>query len=249
MLLNPEEYKYTRFKQHRNDGEEYGESGPLYLAEHTDGTKLIVKQMNAMDAANEYLACSLAQLLNIYAPKAWLFSYHKQIKRISFRYSVGIEYLENLMPISKDELISHPHETAQALILNALINQEDGVEIGMHNGKVVTYDFASAFSMDNNLRDGFLKLMKNPSEELQEHLKVRISNYRDYLDSAYEVLLESDIPSDVIDEEYRKIGDAFLKLADQKAFKPILREMGEIYPHAIVEYYRSILVAIEDLFG
>lgn len=55
MLLNPENYNYTRFKQNRRDGEEYGESGPLYIATHSDGSKLLVKQMNALYAAKNIL--------------------------------------------------------------------------------------------------------------------------------------------------------------------------------------------------
>ena len=84
MLLNSENYSCVRFNQQCKNGKEYGESGPLYIATHTDGSKFLVKKMNAMDAANEYLTCSLTQLFGINTSKAWLFSSHKQIKRISF---------------------------------------------------------------------------------------------------------------------------------------------------------------------
>lgn len=145
MLLNPENYNYTRFKQNRREGEEYGESGPLYIATHTDGSKLLVKQMNTMDAANEYLACSLAQILGINTPKAWLFSSHKQIKRISFRHSVGIEFLDGLSPATKEDFLYCPHEAARCVILNLIVDQEDGTSYGICNGHIFTYDFGSTF--------------------------------------------------------------------------------------------------------
>ena len=112
----------------------------MYLAKDCDESKLIVKQMNAMDAANEYLACSIARLLGINTSTAWLFSSHKQIKRISFRHSVGIEFLEDFVLATKEDLIQLPNEVARCIILNLLVNQEDGMSFSVHGNRIYTYD-------------------------------------------------------------------------------------------------------------
>lgn len=241
MLLNPENYDYSRFNQKRSDGNEYGESGPLYLAENTDGNKLIMKQMNAMDAANEYLACAMAQLLSINTPKAWLFSSHKQIKRISFRHSVGIELFEDFMPATKEDMLQSPNETARCIILNLLINQEDGMSFCVHDGSIYTYDFGSAFTMGIIFQDGFLKEMKAPTQKLLQYLTQRAEGHRRYLYDAVSMLRKYDIPVDVMEVEYRDIRDKFLLLMEQHAFEPILEDVNALYPNAVVDYYRMLL--------
>lgn len=248
MLLNPENYEYCRFNQKRNDGNEYGESGPLYMATRQDSFKLLVKQMNAMDAANEYLACSLAQLLDVNTPKAWLFSSHKQIKRISFRYSVGIEFLDDFSPATTEDMLLSPNEAARCIIFNMMIDQEDGESYAVHKGRIYTYDFASAFTMGINFQDGFIKEMKLPSKELSEFLAQRINEFRQYLYDAVSTLIKNDILTDVIEAEYKDIRDKFLILAESNGFEPILEDIGELYPEAIVDYYRMILNEISNLF-
>lgn len=241
MLLNPENYTYSRFKQYRKDGEEYGDSGPLYLAEHSDGTKLLVKQMNTMDTANEYLSCSIAQLLGINAPRAWLFSSHKQIKKISFRHSVGIEYFEDFKPATKEEFLENSHDAAKGLILNLLIDQEDGTEFGMHQNSIYTFDFSNTFTMSCYFGDRFLKMLESPSNELIQLLERRRDTYSSYLDSAIDVLSESLIAPEIMEEEYRNIRERYLTLIKNQDFEPILDEIGKLYPEAIVDFYRSIL--------
>ncbi len=241
MLLNPENFEYSRFNQMRSDGNEYGESGPLYLAKDYDGSKLIVKQMNAMDAANEYLACSIARLLGINTPRAWLFSSHKQIKRISFRHSVGIEFFEDFLLATKEDLIQLPNEAARCIILNLLVNQEDGMSFGVHGNRIYTYDFGSAFGMGINFQDGFLKEMKSPTQEMSQFLIQKVNVFRRYLYDAISVLKKSDIPTDVMEVEYTDIRERFLSLMEQNAFEPLLEDISELYPKAIVNYYRMLL--------
>ena len=248
MLLNPENYNYTRFKQNRTDGEEYGESGPLYIATHADGSKLLVKQMNAMDAANEYLACSLAQILGINTPKAWLFSSHKQIKRISFRHSVGIEFLDGLSLATKEDFLSCPNEAARCVILNLIADQEDGTSYGIYNGHIFTYDFGSTFTMGVNFQDNFLKLMKLPPDDLIQHLKNRRNSYRQYLNAAFDSITKSFLPVEIVEDEYVNIRNIFIDLTKSNGFEPIFDDIGKLYPKAIVEYYRSLLLELEEVF-
>lgn len=241
MLLNPENFEYSRYNQKRSDGNKYGESGPLYLAKDCDGIKLIVKQMNAMDAANEYLASSIARLLGINTPTAWLFSSHKQIKRISFRHSVGIEFFEDFILATKEDLIQLPNEAARCIILNLLVNQEDGMSFGVHGNRIYTYDFGSAFGMGINFQDGFLKEMKSPTQEMSQFLTKRVNGFRRYLYDAISVLKKSDIPMDVMEVEYTDIRERFLSLMEQNAFEPILEDISVLYPKAVVNYYRMLL--------
>lgn len=241
MLLNPENYEYCRFNQKRSDGNEYGESGPLYMATDQTGNKLLVKHMNAMDAANEYLACSLAQLLEINAPKAWLFSNHKQIKRISFRHSVGIEFFDGFINATKENMLHLQNEAARCIIFNLLIDQEDGESYAVHNGKIYTYDFASAFTMGINFQDAFLKEMKSPSKELSQFLAQRINIFRLYLYDAINILDKTAIPMDTMETEYMDIRNRFLSLFENNAFELILDDIKELYPIAIADYYRNIL--------
>lgn len=213
----------------------------MYLAKDCDESKLIVKQMNAMDAANEYLACSIARLLGINTSTAWLFSSHKQIKRISFRHSVGIEFLEDFVLATKEDLIQLPNEVARCIILNLLVNQEDGMSFSVHGNRIYTYDFGSAFGMGINFQDGFLKEMKSPTQEMSQFLTKRVNGFRRYLYDAISVLKKSDIPTDVMEVEYTDIRERFLSLMEQNAFEPLLEDISELYPKAIVNYYRMLL--------
>jgi len=89
-----------------------GFSGELLLAEAMDGKRYLVKHTFPHNAANEYVACWLAEKMNILCPKAYLLSHNK---RFNSEYAVAIEYIDgfetfdvgSLSDTQKTDVISH----------------------------------------------------------------------------------------------------------------------------------------------
>ena len=89
-----------------------GFSGELLLAEATDGKRFLVKHTFPHNAANEYVACWLAERMDILCPKVYLLSRNK---RFNSRYAVALEYIDgfetfdvaSLSDTQKSDVISH----------------------------------------------------------------------------------------------------------------------------------------------
>lgn len=132
--------------------------------------------------------------------------------------------------------------------MNLIVDQEDGTSYGICNGHIFTYDFGSTFTMGVSFQDNFLKLMKSPPDDLIQHLKNRRNSYRQYLNVAFDSITKSFLPVKIIEDEYVNIRNTFIDLAKSNAFEPIFDDISKLYPKSIVEYYRSLLLELEEVF-
>lgn len=86
LTLKP--YTDSRVKTHPGFVE--GLSGPLLSATNKEGQKFIVKYANFHNAANEFVAFSLAQKIGAPVPQVFLL---KPSKKFSPPYAVAIEFI------------------------------------------------------------------------------------------------------------------------------------------------------------
>ena len=104
-MLDSSEFKYEPYKDGRvvnRPGFTVGMSGPLLMATHKiTGKKYIVKHTCPHNAANEYVACWLAERMGVPAPKAYLLSPNRTF---TTKYAVAIEYLDGLRNFKTENL-------------------------------------------------------------------------------------------------------------------------------------------------
>lgn len=81
-----------------------------------------------------------------------------------------------------------------------------------------------------------------------QHLKNRRNSYRQYLNAAFDSITKSFLPVEIVEDEYVNIRNIFIDLTKSNGFEPIFDDIGQLYPKAIVEYYCSLLLELEEVF-
>ena len=94
-MFDSSEFSYEPYKDNRvvhRPGFTVGRSGRLLLATHQrTGKKYLVKHTYPHNAANEYVACWLAERMGASAPKAYLLTPNDAFET---KYAVAIEYVD-----------------------------------------------------------------------------------------------------------------------------------------------------------
>ena len=101
-MLDSSAFTYEPYIDNRvksRPGFSVGTSGQLLLATHKDnGKKYLVKHTYPHNAANEYVACWLAEKLYVPVPRAYLLSPNKVFKS---KYAAAIEFIEGFTNFNK----------------------------------------------------------------------------------------------------------------------------------------------------
>lgn len=229
---------------------EPGQSGPLLLATHkTTGKKFIVKHTEPADAPNEFVAGYIAEMLGFPNPKVYLFApgFHSASASSSshaFKYpAVAIEYMDglekfemsDLSPLQAADLI---HQTA----LTFLCFQEDQIQMNMWNGRVISYDYAESFSIENK----HVRICEKAGEEVPVELLMARDRYMAHPffapDSALRILGWSE---DRMAEVERIYYDGLLPLLniDEDELFDIL---AQVFPDYLVGYYDACLFYMKE---
>ena len=148
-MLDSSEFKYEPYIDGRTAGNPeftVGVSGQLLIATHkTTGKKYIVKHTNPHNAANEYVACWLAERMGAPAPKAYLLSPNRAF---ASKCAVAIEFLDGLRGFKKDEV---PKELKADLMaqfaLCLMLQLDDIIQLSRTDEHIYSYDFSEAFNM------------------------------------------------------------------------------------------------------
>ena len=152
-MLNANEFTYQQFKDNRvkllPEFTE-GMSGSLLLATHKKtGERYIVKHTYPHNAANEYVACWLAEKLGVPAPTALLLSPNRLF---SSQYAVAISYIDDLTGFDKTKVPANLHnDLIGQFTLNILIANDDKLQLGMAGRHIYSYDFSEAFNVSDDL--------------------------------------------------------------------------------------------------
>lgn len=148
-MLDSFEFKYEPYKDGRvvnRPSFTVGMSGPLLMATHkATGKKYIVKHTCPHNAANEYVACWLAERMGAPAPKAYLLSPNRVF---TTKYAVAIEYLDGLRNFKTENL---SEEMKSALIsqfaLCLLLRLDDSIQLCNTDEHIYSYDFSEGFNI------------------------------------------------------------------------------------------------------
>ena len=159
-MLDSNNFKFKVFEDSRvkeRQGFTFGLSGSLLLGtDQQTGKRYIIKHTYAHNAANEYVASWLAEMIGVLTPHAELISH---APAFSSRYAVAIEFIDDFTALNLDtisegmqkDLIGH-------LVLAILIDTDDRIQMSAANGHIYSYDFSEAFYNSDELLLNILKI-------------------------------------------------------------------------------------------
>ena len=247
-MMNSSLFTYENYVDNRvitRSGFTVGTSGQLLLAtDNEDGHKYLVKHEYPHNAANEYVACWMAEKLGVPAPRAWLLSPNSAFNS---KYAVAIEYIEGLTGFDKTSV---PEELQEELIgqfaFHALIGSTDIMQLSAADGHIYSYDFSEAFYFDNDLvftillhnQDAGIEMMKHKLEAFRRYIRYQ---HFDVPGLAWEFRL---------DPERQKAGmistaKRILNITEEE-IGALSDELMELYPAAIAVYYEECIRAMQD---
>lgn len=245
-MLNSEEFRYEPYKDNRiqnRPGFTVGMSGPLLMATNKiTGRKYLVKHTRPHNAANEYVACWLAERIGAPAPKAYLLS---PSRAFATQYAVAIEYLDGLRGFKKDAL---PEELKADLIsqftLCLLLRLDDAIQLSCTDEHVYSYDFSEGFSIVD------MRIILRASEEaMVNFLRPPLQQFKRFTEKE-----DFNIPGlarefHIAPGEMRSGMIAAVKRAatiTDEELDALSDELMEMYPMAIAVYYEECIRAIRD---
>lgn len=245
-MLDSSEFKYEPYKDGRvvnRPGFTVGISGPLLMATHkTTGKKYIVKHTYPHNAANEYVACWLAERMGVPAPKAYLLSPNKVF---ATKYAVAIEYLERLRGFKKDDV---PEELKPDLIsqfaLCLLLRLDDMIQLSCTDEHIYSYDFFEGF----NIVD--MKLILRAQEEsMVDFLRPPLQQFKLFTEKEDFIIPGLAHEFHLDPEEMRTGMIAAVKrtasITDEE-LDELSDELMEMYPAAVAVYYKECIRAIRE---
>lgn len=245
-MLNSEEFRYEPYKDNRiqnRPGFTVGMSGPLLMATHkTAGKKYIVKHTCPHNAANEYVACWLAERMGVPAPKAYLLSSNRVF---TTKYAVAIEYLNGLRNFKTENLSAEmKHDLISQFALCLLLRLDDTIQLSCNDEHIYSYDFSEGF----NIVDMWL-ILRAREEVMVDFLRRPLQQFKRFTGKedfnvpglAREFRLDP--------EEMRNGMIAAVKRAatiTDEELDELSDELMEMYPTAIAVYYEECIHAIRD---
>lgn len=245
-MLDSSEFKYEPYKDGRvvnRPGFTVGMSGPLLMATHkATGKKFIVKHTCPHNAANEYVACWLAECMGVPAPKAYLLS---PSRAFTTKYAVAIEYLDGLRGFKKDAV---PEELKPDLIsqfaLCLLLRLDDMIQLSCTDEHIYSYDFSEGF----NIVDMRL-ILRAQEEAMVDFLRRPLQQFKWFTEKE-----DFNIPGLArefhLDPEEMQSGMiATVKrttaITDEE-LNELSDELMEMYPTAVAVYYEECIRAIRE---
>lgn len=245
-MLNSEGFRYGPYKDNRiqnRSGFTVGMSGPLLMATHKrTGKKYLVKHTYPHNAANEYVACWLAERIGAPAPKAYLLSPNRAF---ATKYAVAIEYLDGLRGFKKDDV---PEELKSDLISQfafcLLLRLDDAIQLSCTDKHIYSYDFSEGF----NIVDMRI-ILKTSEETIVDFLRPALQQFKRFTEkenfNAPGLAHEFHIAPE---EMYSGMIAAVKRAATitDEELDALSDELTEMYPMAIAVYYEECIRAIRD---
>ena len=245
-MLDSSEFKYEPYKDCRvidRPGFTVGMSGPLLMATHkSTGKKYIVKHIYPHNAANEYVACWLAERMGAPAPKAYLLSPNRAF---ATKYAVAIEYLDGLRGFKKNAV---PEKLKSDLIsqfaLCLLLRLDDMIQLSCTDEHIYSYDFSEGFNIVN-----IRLILRALDEEIVDYLRPSLQQFKWFTKKE-----DFNIPGlarefHLDPEEMRSGMIAAVKrtatITDEDLAK-LSDELMEMYPASVAIYYEECICAIRE---
>ena len=245
-MLDSSDFRFEPYKDSRvvnRPGFAVGMSGPLLIAtnKHT-GKKYLVKHKFPHNAANEYVACRLAEWMGVPAPKAYLLSPNKLFES---KYAVAIEFIDGFRRFSQEDV---PEELKPELIaqyaLCLMLRLDDAIQLSRTDDHIYSYDFSEGFNIvDMSLilkmgEDAMVSFLRNPLNQFK-----RSTETEDFDMSFVARGLH------IAPEEMKKGVTAAVRRAaaiTDDELDELSDELMEMYPVAVAVYYEECVRSIRD---
>ncbi len=248
-MIDSTEFQYEPYRDSRvvhRPGFTVGASGPLLLATHkTTGKRFLVKHTYPHNAANEYVACWLAERIGSPAPKAYLLSPNKAF---ASQFAVAIEYLDGFRSFKTDDLSEEmKKELIAQFALCLLLRLDDAIQLSRTDKHIYSYDFSEGF----NIVDMRL-ILRAGEDAMAEFLRTPLQQFKRSTENE-----DFNVPGlarefNLDTEEMRKGIIATVKraaLITDKELDKLSDELMEMYPAAIAVYYEECIRAIRERAG
>ena len=245
-MIDSSEYEYESYRDNRvknRPGFTVGMSGPLLLGTHkSTGKKYLVKHTYPHDAANEYVACWLAERMGAPAPKAYLLSPNRVF---TAKYAVAIEYLDGFRNFKTENLsVEMKRDLISQFALCLMLRLDDMIQLSCTDEHIYSYDFSEGF----NIVDMRL-ILRGQEETMVDFLRRPLQQFKRSAEKedftvpglAHEFHLDP--------EEMRNGMIAAVKrtaaITDDE-LDELYDELMEMYPTAVAVYYEECIRAIRE---
>lgn len=243
-MLNSSDFTFESYQDERvinRPGFTVGMSGSLLMArQKSTRQKFLVKHTYPHNAANEYVACWLAERIGAPAPKAYLLSPNRAFKT---KYAVAVEYIEGLHGFQKDNV---PEKLKSELItqfaLCIVLQLDDMIQLSRTDAHIYSYDFSEGF----NIVDLSYVVRMNEDSAIA-FLRPKLQIFRQLTEKE-----NFDIPGLAKefhldpDDMKRSMINATIRAASitDEELDALTDELMEMYPVAIAVYYEECIRAI-----
>lgn len=245
-MLDSSEFIFETYNDKRvvnRPGFTVGRSGRLLLAVHKEtGRKYLVKHTYLHNAANEYVACWLAEHLGVPAPKAYLLSPNKAF---ATKYAVAIEYIEGFRGFQKDDV---PENLKSDLIgqfaLCLVLRLDDMIQMSRTDDHIYSYDYSEAFNVID-LRT----IVRMENDAAVDRMRPQLQQFKRCTEAE-----DFDVPG-LAKEFHLELGqlkDGMFSTIKRAAeitdedLDALTDELMEMYSAAIAVYYEECIRAIRE---
>lgn len=245
-MLDSSELIFEPYKDKRvacKPGFTVGMSGSLLVATHkSTGRKYLVKHTYPHNAANEYVACWLAERIGAPAPKAYLLS---PSRAFASKYAVALQFIDGLHGFKKEDVPENlkPDLIAQ-FALCLMLRLDDMIQLSSTDEHIYSYDFSEGFNIVDMrfiLRMGENAMVDYLRSPLQQFKRFTEKEDFNVPGLAREFFLEP--------EEMRSGMVAAIRRAStitDDELDDLSNELMAMYPVAIAVYYEECIRAIRD---
>lgn len=251
-FIDSSDYTYTPYSAD-------GFSGQILLAtpKNKRKPKLLIKHATPAAVCNEFVACNLAQLIRIPAPKAYLLRISPEEQSLfSSPYAVGIEYIKGLHPVDMESIRLQPpvdpkyFDYTEQYALAAMLMQEDRIQMGEStDGQIYGYDFAESFSLTDLAVAALLNQGSDMGTELMKHCLNRYRSF-DFASACGHMLehLQKEFGLDDVEYLHPTFHEPMLLYwhLPNKQLNAITQAIGQVFPLELEVYYEECFNALRE---
>lgn len=242
-ILNTVNYNYKTLS-HEGFG---GVCKYIAIPKREGASRLLIKHENIQSACNTFMCSRLAELCDVYTPKAYLMSTSNETRRLfpMHPFIVGIEWVEDFSAVDYGSIKESPTLRQQYLDSMALYAMfcriADTPQFAYSSTKgVFAYDWDEAF----DVTDFIIKLCLYNSDAGTEQMRRMLRHFSQHpFENDAELCLRSaaehmNMDADNLRPNYIRAMDRFGKVTEAQVAK-LTDVLLDIYPMPIVTYYEE----------
>ena len=217
-------------------------------------SRLLVKHENIQSACNTFMCSRLAELCDVYTPKAYLMSTSNETRRLfpMHPFIVGIEWVEDFSAVDYGSIKEFPALRQQYLDSMALYAMfcriADTPQFAYSPTKgVFAYDWDEAF----DVTDFVIKLCLYNTDAGTEQLRRMLRHFSQHpFESDTELCLQSaaahlNMDADDLRPSYMQAMERFCKMTEAQVTK-LTDMLSGIYPIPLIVYYEEYIKILQS---